>query len=51
MTQQIPQHVFERLEREWRLMEPERKSAQPKRADSEPSQQEPLPRIKIGRHD
>lgn len=51
MTQQIPQHVFDRLEREWRLMEPERKSVQPKRADPEPSQQEPLPRIKIGRHD
>ncbi len=46
MTQQIPQHVFERLEREWRLMEPERKPEPPK-----PILPEPLPRLRVGRYD
>lgn len=46
MAEHIPQRIFERLEREWRLIEPDRQTVSPKPVDVDVSK-----RIKIGRHD
>ncbi|SMD12899.1 hypothetical protein SAMN05880593_12449 [Rhizobium sp. RU36D] len=46
--QPIPVHVIERLEREWRMMEADRK---PKDIDEKSENQQPLKRLKVGRVD
>ncbi|MDY6963039.1 hypothetical protein [Pseudorhizobium pelagicum] len=48
MAETIPQNVFERLEREWRLIEAERPRPAPKDAATEAK---PTRRLRIGRVD
>lgn len=49
MAEVIPVHVFERLEREWRLVEPEREIRKPAKRDREEAGE--LKRLMIGRVD
>jgi hypothetical protein len=48
MAETIPQSVFERLEREWRLIDAERPRPSPKEVSD---QEAPARRLRIGRVD